>query len=113
MTCFINLDYKYVHISFIASIHGFGPCMSFGQEESFPKLLKNLKVPGEVSRRTRVPRAHTSIAPCCHKVSLLTLALTHHLLPQRVAALHGVGAILHLFLVCFPTLSHHFPNHGL
>lgn len=49
MTCFINSDYKYVHISFIASIHGFGLCVSSGQEESFPKLLKNLSVQGEVS----------------------------------------------------------------
>lgn len=91
MTCFINLGYRYVHISFIASIHGFGPCMSFGQEESLPKLLKSLSVPGEVSfvslhQENQGPIA--TIAPCCHKVSLLKLALTDHLLPQRMGALH-------------------------
>ena len=40
-----------------------------------------------------------TIAPCCHKVSLLKLALTDHLLPQRMGALHGVGASLLLVLL--------------
>lgn len=48
MTCFINSDYKYVHISFIASIHGFGLCVSSGQEESSPSVKKS-KRQGETS----------------------------------------------------------------
>ena len=105
MTCFINLDYKYVHISFIASVHGFGPCVSFGQEESFPKLFKKSKHPRGGQLRFLTPgepgsqEPTATIAPCCHKVSLLKLALTDHLLPQRMGALHGVGASLLLLLL--------------
>lgn len=118
MTCFTNLDYKYVHISFIAPIHCFSPRVSLGHEESCPILFKTLSVQGEVSfvsshRKNQGPKGH------CYDCSLLSQGVAIEARAHRRCcypggwdALHGLGAGLQLFLVYFPTLSHHCPKHG-
>ena len=90
MTCFTNLDYKYVHIPFIAPIHCFSPRMSLGHEESCPILFKNLSVQGEVSFASSHQENQGPKSPLlplflavtrCHYWSLLSQTM---LLPWRV-----------------------------
>lgn len=117
MTCFINSDYKYVHISFIASIHGFGLCVSSGQEE-FPQIIKKSKRQGRsalfpYTRRTRVPRAH-----CYHcfllsqGVTVEACSLDHPLPPPREDGVPFMSRCKFTSLLSLFPHTQPFPNHG-
>lgn len=121
MSCFTN--YKYVHISFIASIHTLVPVSLLDRKvaPNYPQTTRSSSVKGEVSfassHREETLGVNCSLLFCScwlsQGVTVEACFLTDGCCcPGGWDALGGLSSGLQPFLIQFPTLSCHFPKYG-